>query len=88
MLVIWAIQTLICLISLVTLVASVMALWIVLKARVSSTKIGKTFCGRCGEPLSEVPVSAVALTDKAFYVYRCERCHEETLLPQNPLNKR
>jgi len=88
MLVILTIQALICLIALVTLIAAIIALWIVMKLRVASTKSGKTFCGCCGEPVSDTPVSAVALTDQAFYVYRCDCCKNETLLSQNSLNRR
>lgn len=81
-LVFWAIMTVICLCALATLTAAVLTLWLVLKSRITSTRAGKTFCGHCGEPVSETPTSAIALTDKAFLVYTCKRCQTDTLLPR------
>lgn len=68
---------LVCLCCLCIGINTVLALLVVLKTK---KRKGKIYCGRCGEPLSETPTSAVALTDKAFYVYRCEDCREDTLL--------
>lgn len=84
MLVFWAIEAVICLISLVTLVTAIVALWVVMNSRISTQRVGKRFCGRCGEPLNETPTSAIALTDKAYFVYACKDCKTETLLPKDP----
>ena len=81
----WASLALVCLCCLCIGVNTVLALLVVLKTK---KRMGKVYCGRCGEPLSETPTTAIALTDRAFFVYRCEDCQSETLLPQSSLNSR
>jgi hypothetical protein len=79
--VVCAAQTLVCVAAVGLIIVTVIFLLIVLKGW---KKSGKAFCGRCGEPLSESPTSAIALTDKVFLAYECSACKSATLLPKDP----
>ncbi len=80
--VICAAQIAVCVAAVGLIIVTVIFLLIVLKDK--KKKTGKVFCGRCGEPLNEMPTSAVALPDKVFLAYECDACKNVTLLPKAP----